>query len=110
MRTRTVKIIFKIIAAIIVSGVLIWAIDKFVAEPFGNVVARDMTEPLANTVTQELTEPVGISYTGYMQEYDIRMSGQRSEINIIEFMNKKGEHCMVGASQGAPFSMICENH
>lgn len=71
-----------------------------IIEVFSNGKEMDATPPT----------PMGISYGGHIAEYSIRPSGSRDEINIIEFINNAGQHCMIGISGRGQFSMICENH
>ena len=51
--------------------------------------------------------PVEMAYRGKLNNYEIMVG--RTEINITEFVNKKGEHCML-ASRGGEINLICENH
>ena len=98
MMRYIIQMILKVTAGIAALGVIIWAIDTYVVDPLGE------------TVAQQLTEPIVMGYNGFIKEYDIRISGQSADINVIEFINTKGEHCMIGMHRGAPFSMICANH
>ena len=60
---------------------------------------------------QGLSAPAEMSYTGRMFKYELNTDGRGSDINIVEFYNKRGEHCMVAqGNRVEQFQMACENH
>lgn len=75
----------------------------------GIVAAKTLTTLETETLEQPTTElePVGMAYRGKLNTYQIMVG--RTEINITEFVNKEGEHCML-ATRGGEIDLICENH
>lgn len=98
------KIFLRILLAIVITALGLGLVVKYIPEQESSPI--DYACEAMDSPEEELG-PAGIAYRGRLTEYDIVVG--RTEINIVEFVNKRGEHCMLAVRNGE-IQMICENH